>query len=121
MLGATQADAFGAKLARNFRIAWRVSIGAYSQPAKLVSPEHQLVELRPQSWLNSRHLAQEDTAGGTVDGNPLTFGDHRSINAELLLTVVNFYGVGAADAGLAHTTCDHRRMAGHSSARSDDS
>src|SRR5688500_17183324 len=40
VLGATQTDAFGAKLARHLRIARRVGVGANSQPAKLVGPEH---------------------------------------------------------------------------------
>ena len=63
VLGATQADAFGAKLARNFRIARRVGVGAHAQPAKLIGPEHQLVKLRTKRWLNGRHLAQKHTAG----------------------------------------------------------
>ena len=45
VLGAAEADALGAEVARGARVERRVGVGAHAQRAHLVGPHHELAEL----------------------------------------------------------------------------
>ena len=70
--------------------------------------------------MNGRHLAEKDPASRSINRNPLALGDDFTVNAELLLAVIDFQSRRAADACLAHAARDYGRMAGHAAARGDD-
>src|SRR6185436_117733 len=46
--------------------------------------------------------------------------NHRAVDSELLLAVVDIQRLRAADARLAHAACDYRRVTRHTTTRSDD-
>ena len=69
VLGAAQADAFGAEVARGARVERRLGVGAHLQAAHLVGPVHQRREVAGQLGLDHRHRADEHLAGGAVDGD----------------------------------------------------
>src|SRR5438132_14197134 len=98
----------------------RVGIRAYGQAAKIISPLHQLIKIRTEGRLNGRHLAEKDPASRSINRNPLALGDDFTVNAELLLAVIDFQSRRAADACLAHAARDYGRMAGHAAARGHD-
>ena len=117
MLGAAQADALGAEVARHLRVARRVGVGAHAKPPELVGPRHQLAEVVAERRLNRRHSSEEDSSGRAVNGDPLALGDDNAVDVELLLAVINVQNARAAHAGLAHAARDYSRMARHPPAR----
>ena len=71
VFGAAQTDALCTEFARGFRVQRGFGICAYLQPARLVRPLHQRREIAGQCGFDGRHLAHEDLAGGTIDGDRL--------------------------------------------------
>ena len=69
VLGAAQADAFGAELAGLDGVGGRVGVGADLQLADLVGPGHQRGEVAGHRRGDGRHLADHHVAGGAVDGD----------------------------------------------------
>ena len=69
VLGAAEADALGAELARLGCVRRRLGVGADAQRAELVGPGHQLGEVAGELGLHGRHDAQHDLAGAAVDGD----------------------------------------------------
>ena len=62
VLGAAQADALGAELARHAAIGRGLGIGAHLHAAVPVGPAHQHAEIADQFGLDGRHLAGHDLA-----------------------------------------------------------
>src|SRR5258708_26787504 len=120
VLGATEPDALGAKSARHFSIARRVSIGAHPHLAVFVSPLHKFKEILSQPGAHNRYLAEENAAGRAIDRDPFALGDHRAADAELLLTVVDVEIARATNTRLAHAARDHRGVAGQPAPRGTD-
>ena len=56
VLGAAQADPFGAELAGDLGILRRIGIGAHPEPAELVDPAHEGAEIAGQRRRHGRHL-----------------------------------------------------------------
>ena len=75
VLGAAQADAFGAEHARGLGIARDIGIGANAEvAAEFVGPLHELAEVRGvRIGLVGVGLAEIDVGGGAVDGDPVAF------------------------------------------------
>ena len=69
VLGAAEADALGAEVARRARVVRRVGVGADLELARLVGPVHEGRELARQLRLEHRDLALQHLAGGAVDGD----------------------------------------------------
>ena len=69
MLGAAQADALGAEIARDLRVMRRVGIGAHTQRALLVGPRHELGEEGRHLRLDGRHPPEDNLARGAVEGD----------------------------------------------------
>ena len=62
VLGAAEADAFGAEVPRGARVERRVGVGAHLQLARLIGPGHELAELARERGGRRRHGAQVDAA-----------------------------------------------------------
>ena len=83
VLGAAQADAFGAERARGLGIARDVGIGAHAElAAELVRPLHELGEVRRlQIGLIGLGLAEIDLGRGAVDRDPVALLDRDRLAA----------------------------------------
>ncbi len=69
VFGAAQADALGAELAGGFGVQRRFGVGAHAHAAVLVGPFHQRAEIAGHRRLDHRDGADEDLAGGAVEGD----------------------------------------------------
>ncbi len=117
VLGAAQADAFGAELARGFGVARNIGIGAHAEiAAKLVGPLHELDEQgRLGIGLFGLGLAEINVGGGAVERNPVAlfdddvFGSH--LHRELLLVLFDMQRARSNYARQTHAARNHRRVA----------
>ena len=66
------------------------------------------------------HRAENDAAGGAVDGYEVSLLYHGVAHGEGLRVVIHDHGFAAAHAGLAHAARDHGRVAGHAAAACQD-
>ncbi len=89
VLGAAQADALGAELARRLGIERRLGIGAHLQPPHLVGPAHQRREVARQLRLDHGDGADEDLAGAAVDGQDLAAAHLHAARGQHLVVVVD--------------------------------
>ena len=78
VLGAAQADALGAELARRARRRAACRRWCGPQRADLVGPVHQRGEVAGQLGLHGRHDAEHDLAGGAVERDDVARLDHRA-------------------------------------------
>ena len=62
VLGPAEADALGAELARLRRVLGRVRVRAHLQPADLVGPAEDGLEVLVDLGRDERHLADDDVA-----------------------------------------------------------
>ena len=69
MLGAAEADAFGAEAARDARVGRRLGIGAHLHAPHLVGPFHDRGEFAGEFGLAHGDRAFEHLAGRAVDGD----------------------------------------------------
>ena len=120
VLGAAEADALGAELARLGRIGRRLGVGADAERAELVGPLHQLGEIAAELGLHGRHDAQDDLAGAAVERDGLARLHHRAAHAERAGLAVDAHVARARDAGLAHAARHHGGVAGHAAGRGQD-
>ena len=118
VLGAAQADAFGAERPRLQSIARNVGVGAHSHAAEGLGPAHELQQfgiVGPRG--NGVELAVDDAAGGAVERNPVALFQHLAVDAHLAGLLVHVDVAGAGDAALAHAASDHGGVAGHAATR----
>ena len=120
MLGARQADAFGAELARGLGVERGFGVSAHAHAAHFVGPGHELGEVAGQARFDHGHGADEDLAGGAIERDGLAGADANAAGAEGLRAVVDGEAAGAGDAGAAHAAGDHGGVAGHAAAGGDD-
>ena len=116
VLGAAQADAFGAEAARGARVERRLGVGAHLHPAHPVGPCHQRRELAGHLRLDHRHRADQHLAGRAVDGDDVALLQGDAAGLHRLRRVVDADRAGAGDAGLAHAARDDRRVRSHAAA-----
>ena len=115
VLGAAEADAFGAELARHFGVARDIGIGAHAElAAELVGPFHEaLKDARGGVGFDGVGLAGEDFTGGAIEGQPVAFFDGDEFAADgdgdQLLVLFDGDGFGAGDAGGSHAAGRPRR------------
>ena len=69
VLGAAEADALGAEIARRAGIERRFGIGAHLHAADRIGPCHDGGEIAGKLRLDGRHLALHHLAGRAVDGD----------------------------------------------------
>ena len=78
VLGAAQADARGAELARLARILGRVGVRAHAEPAQLVGPLEHALEVHRHLRLDERDVVDRDLAGRAVDRDAVALARGRS-------------------------------------------
>ena len=132
VLGAAQPDSFGAEPARDSRVGRRVGVCPDLETARLVGPTEQprerLVGRRGSSAstsANDRHdlarrrreIAAVDLSGGSVQCEPVAFGNRFAADIEAPVFRVDRDRLAADDRAFAHTARDDRRVARHASAR----
>ena len=113
MLGATEADPFGAELARPARIRRNVGVRPHAQPAPRIRPRHQLVEFLADLRCDELGGAEDHPAGRAVDGDHLAAFDGAPVYSEPAGGGIDIQLFRADDARLAHAARDDRRMACH--------
>ncbi len=120
MLGAAEADALCAVLARLLRLPGRVGVGPHLRLQMLVDPLHEglvvFVDLRHLD----RHFAEHDDDLVAVDGEPLALLDDLVVDLHLLADDVDLDLLAAADAGLAHLAADDDGVRGRAADHGDD-
>ena len=123
VLRAAQTDAFRAKLARRFRVAGNIRIGAHAETAaKLIGPFHERFQGSGRRvGIERIGLPGENLTGGAVERKPVAFlqinGLALKSYRDLFLVLIHREGFRAGHAGGAHAAANHRRVAGHSAAR----
>src|SRR5207245_5553148 len=77
VLGADEADAFGAELASALGVEGRISVGPHAEPflAIAVCPGQELGDLVAELALDGLDAVEQDLAGSAIDGDPVTFSD----------------------------------------------
>ena len=118
VLGAAQADALRAELARLAGVLGRVGVGAHAQPADLVGPAEHGLEAsvsseNASSGVHERHVVERDHARGAVDGDQVALaraGCRRRGSPSLLRSISSSPAPG--DARLAHAARHQRRVRG---------
>ena len=119
VLGAAEADAFGAELARLRRILRRVRVRPDAQPASLVGPpEDGLGNARP-SGRDTRHPSGDDAPAAAVDRDHVSSANTRpSITA--FPRSSRSVRVATGHGRLAHPAGDNRRVRRHPAVRGKD-
>ncbi len=135
VLGAAQADALGAEVARHGGVVGGVGVGADAHGAELVGPAHDLlvalvqvgrggIELAAEDLDDLRrlhvHRVEVDFAVEPVDGDGVPLLEHPVADGHRARVVVDAQLAGTGDAGHAHAAGDHRRVAGHATAGGQD-
>ena len=88
--------------------------------AGLVGPFHQGAEIAGHGGLDHRDGADEDLAGGAVQGDGFAGADELAAGRQHLGVVVDADAAGAGDAGTAHAAGDDGGVAGHAAAGGQD-
>ncbi len=90
VLGAAQADAFGAEQASLLGVARNVGVGANPQPADRVDPAHELDQVGIVGLCGQGlELAFDDAAGGAVQRDPVALLEDLTFDAQFLAGFVN--------------------------------
>ena len=112
MLGAAEADALGAVGARLSGFFRLVGVGPDLQPADLVGPTQDRLEvlLVLVPGVNGRQSADEDLTGRAVEADRIAFLDRHAVRGGGASGVVDFQLGAAGDAGLADLAGDDRGM-----------
>ena len=120
MLGAAQADAFGAEFAGVGGVFAGVGVGTHGQLAlaNLVGPFEDGGELFGRLGGLELHLAQHDLAGGAVERDDVAFLHDDVADGELL--ALDLHHVGADDGGCAPTAGHDRGVADQATAGGED-
>ena len=123
MLGAAQADAFRAELARSFGIARNVGIGAHAElAAEYIRPSHERRhDAGRRIGVDGVGLSGEGLTGGTVERQPVAFLQRHLLAAHghthFLALRVDVDVARAGYARGAHAAANHGCVAGHAAAR----
>ena len=121
VLGAAEADAFGAEFAGLAGILRRVGIGANSESAYGVGPLHQCLICRRERWRDEIHLAGVDEALTAIERDPFAFLDGLAADGHGLRLIVNVELFGADDAALAPAAGDDCGVRSFTSSGGEDS
>ena len=121
VLGAAQADALGAELARLTCIARGVGVGAHAQPALGVGPAHERGEGAGQLRLAHLGAADDHLPGAAVDGDDVALVQRRASRPACVPALASMRSAPAPDThGPAHATRHDRGVAGGAAARRED-
>ncbi|CEG08892.1 hypothetical protein BN961_02312 [Afipia felis] len=120
VLGAAQADAFGAELERGARIRRGIGIGADLEFAELIGPTHQRAELAGQFRLDHRHLTGQHLTERAVDGDDIARLEGAVADRHRAATVIDADAARAGNTRLAHAARHNGSVRGHAAARGED-
>ena len=120
MFGAAQTDAFRAESARLTGVSRGVGVGPDMERTVLVRPFHDSAEITGKFGFDGGQFAREDFAGGTVEGNPVSFVESLSAEGEHFLLFVDVDVAATGDAAGAHAAGNDRRVRGHAAANGED-
>ena len=120
VLGAAEADALGAELARHVRVVRQVGVGAHLHAAELVGPPEDHVERPTRLGRDDRHRADHDLTGGAVDRDDVALDERGAVHVAHATGHVDVELVRAAHRGRAHAARDDRRVAHEPAARRED-
>ena len=112
VLGATEADAFGAHVDCHRGIAGAVGIRAHLDFAQAIDPRHQLPVFRRHRGIDQLHVALVDLAGGAVECDVVAFLEVPPVDAQAFLRVIDRQRIASDDTALAPTAGDHGSVAG---------
>ena len=135
VLGAAEADAAGPEGKGHLGVARDVGVGPDPEPADLVGPGQELLELLVERRLLGLELArhdlqdlggargqllQDDVAGGAVDRDDVAFLQGPAGDLQGLALGVDVQGAAAHHRGLAHLPAHDRGVRGHAAGRGED-
>ena len=116
VLGAAQADAFGAEAARGARVERRLGVGAHLHAAHPVGP---CISVANSPVISGLTIGTAPTSTWPVAPSMVMTSPFFSVTPPALhrlRRVVDADRAGAGDAGLAHAARDDRRVRGHAAA-----
>ncbi len=120
VLGAAEADALGAELARLGRVLGRVRVRAHLEAAHLVGPAEDRLEVLVDLRRHERDGAEDDASGAAVDREQVVFAEVVAVERGFLRLRVDRERLAPGDARLAHPAGDDRSVRGHAAVRRED-
>ena len=120
VLGAAQADALGAEVARLARVLGRVGVGPHAERAQLVRPAQHGVEVGVDLGLHERHVIGGDAAGRAVGGQHVALAQHPAVDVDLPRALVDLERARARHRRAAHAARHQRRVRGLAALRGQD-
>ena len=120
MLGAAEADAFGAELDGGAGVVRGIAVDADAELAERIRPAHQGAEFAGHRRLDHRHPPGQHLAQRTVDGDDVAGLEGAPADAHGAAAVIDADRAATGNAGLAHAARDHRGMRGHAAAGGQD-
>ena len=118
MLGAAEADALGAELTRLRRILRRVRVRPHAQPAGLVGPREDGLEVLVHPRRDERHPPGDDAPAAAVDRDHVSLGELAPVDHRRSLLEPERVATGHGR--LAHPAGDDGRVRGHPAVRGQD-
>src|SRR5699024_1393059 len=95
------------------RVMRRIRVCPNLESAVLVRPSHNPSELAFDGGIHGGNYAVINTAGGTVQGNPVSLVVFLSCQGKSLVGLIHGNIAAAGYTAGAHSTGHHSRMAGH--------
>ena len=120
VLGATEADALRAELARSCRVGRRVGIRVYLQAAHDVGPTEDRLEVVVEPGGHERDGTENDVARCAVEGDQVALRERMASDHRDAVLEVDREVVAAGDARLAHAARDECCVRGDAAVRGED-
>ena len=112
MLGAAEADALCAELARLRCVGGRVRVRVHLEPANIVCPAEDRLEVFVDPGGNELDRPQDHDAAAAVDGDHVALGDLVATDSRDPALEVDRQLAATGNTGLAHPAGDQRRVRG---------
>ena len=113
VLGAAEPDALRAELAGLRRVVGVVGVRAHLEPAQVVGPLEDRLEILVDRRRDERNLADDHATGAAVDSDHVALAQVVPAEADGLRTGVDVQAVAAGHARFAHAARDHGRVRRH--------
>ena len=117
VLGAAEADALGAELARLGGVLRRVGVGAHAQPAHVVGPGEDRLEVLVDAGRNQLDMADDDDATAAVDRDHVALAQGVRADRDRAGLEIERQAGAARDTRLAHAARDDGGVRGHATVR----
>ena len=120
MLGAAEADPLGSELARLRGVLGRVRVGAHAEPAELVGPGEDRLEVLVDRRRDERDGADDHAPGAAVDRDRVALVQRVLADRHLAGAHVDRERLAARHARLPHSPRDDGGVRGHAAVRRED-